>query len=201
MGKNIPDEDFFSDPFLQFAKWYGEAEKLKVKEPNAMAFATVDSYGHPSLRMVLLKGFNSKGFVFFTNYESRKGKQLLLNPYAALTFYWKEQERQIRLEGKVKKISARESDHYFQTRSLESRINACISPQSCLIPDRTFLEVLGESLIWDLNGKSPSRPDTWGGYCLFPHRIEFWQGRPHRLHDRICYTLKQRTWIHVRLAP
>jgi pyridoxamine 5'-phosphate oxidase len=199
--RKIREEEYLHDPVRQFRLWFGEAEKARVPEHHAMALATVDSKGHPSLRMVLLKGFDEKGFVFFTNYESRKGIQLSSNPNAAITFHWKELEKQIRIEGKVKRVTFRESDEYFHSRPFESRINACISPQSCIIPDRDFLEVMRESFIHDLQGNSPSRPKNWGGYRLSPVMIEFWQGRPHRLHDRIRYTLYKKSWTHVRLAP
>lgn len=199
--RKIREEEYLQDPVRQFRLWFGEAEKARVLEHNAMALATVDSKGHPSLRMVLLKGFDEKGFVFFTHYESRKGIQLSSHPNAAITFHWKELEKQIRIEGKVKRVTSRESDEYFHSRPFESRINACISPQSCIIPDRDFLEVMRESFIQDLQGNSPSRPKNWGGYRLSPVMIEFWQGRPHRLHDRIRYTLYEKSWTHVRLAP
>lgn len=201
MVRKIRGEEYFQDPFQQFSLWFAKAEKAKVAEPHAMALATVDSHGHPSLRMVLLKGFSEKGFIFFSHYESRKGIQLSCNPYAAITFHWKELEQQIRVEGKVKRIPAGESDEYFRSRPLESRINTCISPQSCIIPDRDFLEVTKESFTQDLQGRPPARPANWGGYCLSPVMIEFWQGRPYRLHDRIQYTLNKKSWNHVRLAP
>jgi len=189
------------DPFEQFHKWYRQAMRDNVQEPDVMALATVGISGQPSCRMVLLKSYDDHGLTFFTNYKSEKANHLKLNNKAALTFYWKEQQRQVRIEGKVKKLPGRISSEYFNTRPYDSRINACISPQSRIIPDRIFLEESRETFIAGLGVKQPTRPEYWGGYLLVPDMFEFWQGRPSRLHDRFRFLKTGNIWKHIRLAP
>ncbi len=190
-----------ADPLIQFANWFEDAVVSGVPEPNAMVLSTSGCDGNVSGRVVLLKGIEGAGFVFFTSYDSRKGQQLAANPKAALTFFWYHLERQVRVEGKVVKVSRKESETYFCSRPAESRISASISPQSCVIPDRSFLESMREGLMLDLNGTLPQCPDNWGGYVLKPTMIEFWQGRALRLHDRLRYRLEKKQWILERLAP
>jgi pyridoxamine 5'-phosphate oxidase len=190
-----------ADPMKQFSKWFEDSIRSEIEEPNAMVLSTADSAGNVSGRVVLLKGLEKEGFVFFTNYDSRKGIQLSINPKAALTFLWYAIERQIRVEGRVVKISRKESEAYFNSRPADTLISTCISPQSCVIPDRKFLESMREGLILDLNGQPPKCPGNWGGYLLRPSRVEFWQGRAHRLHDRLQYRRSGKKWILERLAP
>lgn len=189
------------DPFGIFQSWYKHAAEGGEDEPDAMALATADEAGRPSLRMVLFKELDKHGFYFFTNYESRKACQLRSNPHAALLFYWRKLYRQVRVEGKVRKAHPKISDTYFSTRPVGSRISACISPQSSVIPDRVFLEAMYEAFSMDLGGKEPERPPDWGGYILVPERFEFWTGRENRLHDRILYRKVKSGWILERLAP
>lgn len=189
------------DPLKQFSLWFDEAILAEVEEPNAMVLSTADADGNVSGRVVLLKGIEDHGFVFFTNYESQKGWQIAVNQKAALTFLWYSMERQIRVEGRVDKVGRKESEAYFNSRPSDSRISACISPQSAVIPDRTFLESSREKFIQDLEGKLPACPENWGGYRLIPTMIEFWQGRAHRMHDRLRYRLNGELWILERLAP
>jgi pyridoxamine 5'-phosphate oxidase len=188
------------DPVRQFAAWMEQAIAAETDEPTAMTLATVAAEGKPSARMVLLKGFDDKGFVFFTNYESRKGLEIAKNHRAALVFYWKELERQVRIEGFILKTSGQESDGYFQSRPAESQVSAIISPQSNVIPDRQYLENLREEYLQNHTGEH-KRPPNWGGYQVVPEMIEFWQGRENRLHDRLRYTKKGGEWLIERLAP
>jgi len=187
-------------PSKQFAKWFEEAIAAQLPEPNAMTLATVDQAGRPSTRVVLIKEFDDRGPVWFTNYHSRKGQQLAANPFAALQFHWVELERVVRIEGRVEKISAQESDAYFASRPLDSRIGAWASPQSETISSRAVLlaraaEYAAKFML------NPPRPPHWGGYRLLPDRFEFWQGRSSRLHDRIQYRLDAGVWKIERLAP
>ena len=199
--KTLDEAQVGRDPLQQFGLWMVEAIHAKVPEPTAMHLATVDASGRPSGRIVLLKGVDPRGFVFFTNYDSRKGRDLAARPVAALTFMWKELERQVRIEGTVEKVSAAESDAYYETRPLGSRIGAWASPQSSVIENRAWLEARWAELAAQY-GEQPTRPEHWGGYRVTPQRMEFWQGRLSRLHDRIEFTRDEgRGWKIARLAP
>jgi pyridoxamine 5'-phosphate oxidase len=199
--KTLDERQVDRDPLKQFGVWMVEAIHAQVPEPTAMNLSTVDAGGRPSGRIVLLKGVDPRGFVFFTNYESRKGRDLAARPVAALTFMWKELERQVRIEGTVEKVSAAESDAYYETRPLGSRIGAWASPQSQAIENRAWLEERWAALSKEY-GAEPARPEHWGGYRVMPERIEFWQGRLSRLHDRILFTREEAGgWTTARLAP
>ena len=189
-----------ADPLQQFQQWLQEAIAGKLPEPNAMTLATVDAQMRPSTRVVLIKGLDERGLVWYTNYDSRKGQALAGNPYAALQFHWVELERVVRIEGRVDKVSAEESDAYYASRPLDSRIGAWASPQSQVIPGRGTLvaNAAKYSAQFLLN---PPRPPHWGGYRLVPDRWEFWQGRKSRLHDRLRYRLESADWVRERLAP
>jgi len=198
---SLDEKSVDPDPFRQFSAWLEAAQNAGADEPEAMVLSTCDADGNVSGRVVLLKGTGKNGFIFYTGYDSRKGKQLAANPKAALTFHWPRMERQVRVEGSVSRISRKESEAYFDSRPADSRISACISPQSCVIPERAFLEAMRDGLLLDLAGDAPRCPDNWGGYILKPVLIEFWQGREHRLHDRVQYRLTGRKWVIERLAP
>jgi pyridoxamine 5'-phosphate oxidase len=193
--KNIPE-----NPFKLFSGWFNEAQELGLLSANAMMLATASPDGKPSARIVLLKSFDENGFVFYTNYKSRKAGELEKNPYAALLLFWEELRHQVRIEGKVVKISKEESEKYFQTRPYESRLSAWASAQSSVIPDRETLEKKLQEYKKNFAGSVPL-PDFWGGYCLEPDSIEFWQGRENRLHDRLKYTRAGKGWKMERLAP
>lgn len=200
--ESLSENDVSADPFLQFGIWFVEAADSSLPEPNAMTLATATPEGYPSARTVLLKGFDENGFVFYTNYESRKGQELARNPHAALLFTWLELERQIRIEGVVEKVTPEESRDYFQSRPKESQIGAWASPQSRIIAGRAILE----NRVIDLQREYGQAdvlpvPPFWGGYRLRPSVVEFWQGRESRLHDRICYTRQGDEWEIRRLAP
>jgi pyridoxamine 5'-phosphate oxidase len=210
---SLEDADVASNPIDQFTRWWNEAVASQIDEVNAMTLATVNPAGVPAARIVLLKGYNPDGFIFFTNYESDKGKNLAQNPNAALVFFWKELERQIRIEGTVQKVSAEESDRYFNSRPASSRIGAWASPQSAVIENRLVIEQNVERYTSIFANDSIERPDHWGGYIVKPTSIEFWQGRSSRLHDRIRYKLEtsdynaatdtrtDANWKIERLAP
>ena len=200
---SLDEADVAHDPFAQFDRWFKEALAAKLPEPNTMTLATVGADGRPSARIVLIKGVDERGFVFFTNYESRKGHDLAVHPQAALLFYWIELERQVRIEGRIEKTSAEESDRYFASRPLGSRIGAWASEQSAVIDSRATLEAR-EKAVSERYGDNPPRPPHWGGYRLVPDSIEFWQGRPSRLHDRLLYTRDAAAapgWTISRLSP
>ncbi len=196
----LDEQQVGHDPLRLFEHWFNEAIAARVPEPNAMTLATVAEDGRPSTRIVLVKSFDERGIVWFTNYESRKGHELQTNAYAALQFHWVEQERVVRIEGRVEKVSAQESDDYFAKRPLDSRLGAWASPQSQVISSRAVLlentaKYAARFLL------SPPRPSHWGGYRLVPDLWEFWQGRKSRLHDRIRYRLENGLWVKDRLAP
>lgn len=196
----LSETDVPHDPLPLFQLWFDQAVKAQCPEPNSMTLATADQAGNPSARIVLLKGADQNGFTFFTNYESQKGRELAIRPQAALLFHWHELERQVRIKGLVERVSAAESDEYFHSRPAASRIGAWASPQSSAIPSREFLEEAEKRYQAEF-GDAPPRPAHWGGYCLKPTEIEFWQGRPSRLHDRIHYQLDTANWKIERLAP
>lgn len=189
------------NPIEQFHVWFTEAERSRIEEVNAMTLATAGSDGMPSARIVLLKGADEKGFTFFTNYNSRKGKDLAENPRAAVVFFWKELERQVRISGSVTRLPEAESDEYFFSRPEGSQIGAWSSPQSEVIASREILNTWVKGKTDLLIGKTIERPPFWGGYCLKPCEMEFWQGRADRLHDRILYSLQESSWTISRLAP
>lgn len=198
---SLIENDISSNPVEQFTKWWNEALKSEISEVNAMMLATSGKNGKPSARIVLLKDFDERGFVFFSNYESHKGKELAANANAALVFFWKEIERQVRIEGTVEKVNDKESDEYFSSRPEGSRIGAWASPQSTVIKDRQILDDNVEKFTSTFKNSIP-RPPHWGGYRVMPELIEFWQGRKNRLHDRIQYTKAQNgSWKVDRLAP
>jgi len=196
----LSEAEVSPNPLDLFQVWFDQAIKAECPEPNSMTLATADAAGNPSARIVLLKGADSTGFTFFTNYESQKGKELAARPHAALLFHWHELERQVRIKGAVERVSPAESDAYFHSRPAASRIGAWASPQSSEIPNREFLEEAEKRFVADF-GNQPPRPEHWGGYRLHPTEIEFWQGRPSRLHDRIHYQLDGAQWRITRLAP
>lgn len=196
----LREADADDDPIVQFERWFAEAIASSSPAPDAMTLATVDSAGRPSGRVVLLKGVDRGGFVFYTNYESRKGRELATRPRAALTFFWKELERQVRIEGSVEKVSAAESDEYFASRPLGSRIGAWASTQSATIASRPWLEARVKAAEAQY-GESPPRPPHWGGFRVLADWLEFWQGRQSRLHDRIAYTRESTGWVVSRLSP
>ncbi len=197
---SLGEADSHANPMQQFEQWLGEAIKAEVPEPNAMTLATVGSDLRPSTRIVLIKDFDERGMVWFTNYQSQKGQQLAGNPFAALQFHWVELERVVRIEGIVEKVDAAISDQYFNVRPLLSRLAAIASPQSARLTGRAELEGLMDkaSKAW---GENPVRPEHWGGYRLVPDRFEFWQGRRNRLHDRLTYERENNVWTRLRLAP
>lgn len=200
--QSLTETDAEKDAIKQFEKWWNEAIASEITEVNAMTLATADADGTPAARIVLLKDFSEKGFTFFTNYESSKGEQLAQNPKACLVFFWKELERQVRITGTVSKVLKEESETYFFSRPQGSQIGAITSPQSKVIASRQVLDEKNQQLVNAVNaGAQIKMPDYWGGYIVAPQIIEFWQGRPNRLHDRLQYTLQQQQWKLERLAP
>ena len=199
--ESLDEHNVALDPIAQFSRWFQEAMGSACAEPNAMTLATAEQDGRPSARIVLLKGFDARGFVFFTNYRSRKGRELALNPQGALLFHWIELERQVRIEGEVEMVAREESDEYYASRPLGSRLGAWASPQSEVIARSEELQ----SRLSEVSAKfgdDPPRPEHWGGYRLAPDIVEFWQGRPNRLHDRVRYIRESATvWKIERLAP
>jgi pyridoxamine 5'-phosphate oxidase len=201
MRESLSESDVYADPFLQFTKWWKEAEEADIDELNAMTLATAGKDGIPKARIVLLKDYSDRGFVFFTNYMSHKGQEMHENAYASLLFFWKELERQVRIVGSVEKVEPAESDEYFHSRPEGSRIGAWCSPQSEVIHGRHIIEQNVARYTEEFKSGDIPRPSHWGGYRVAPLSIEFWQGRPSRLHDRILYTKKEGDWIIQRLAP
>ncbi len=200
MQAGLDEADVARDPFEQFRIWFEAAVSAGVPIPNAMTLATADGTGRPTARAVLLKGFDSSGFVFFTNYQSRKGRELTANPAASLLFTWEELERQIRIDGRAETLAAAQSDEYFATRPRGSQLSAWASPQSDVIARRADIEARYAAAEKQFPQTVP-RPPNWGGYRIVPDSIEFWQGRVNRLHDRICYRRQAAAWIIERLAP
>ena len=200
MKERLDESDVLADPLDQFHRWFEEARRAEIAEPNAMTVATADADGRPCARILLLKEYTDEGFVFFTNYESRKGRELAENPQATLLFFWLELQRQVRIEGRVEKVSDAESDTYYRQRPLGSRLGAHASPQSRVIAGREALETALAD-VQTQYGDNPPRPGYWGGYRVIPDVIEFWQGRPSRLHDRLVYRKAAGGWRVERLAP
>ena len=202
MQATLDEADLGENPIVFFEKWFAQADAAMVNEVNAMTLATVDDQSKPHARIVLLKAIDDKGFTFFTNYQSNKGKNLSVNPNAALVFFWPELERQVRIEGLIEKVSVAESDTYYLSRPRGSRLGAWASPQSSIIENRAVLEAKEKEFLEHFDGKEIHRPEHWGGYRLQPNRVEFWQGRSSRLHDRICFELDTTNqWQKFRLAP
>ncbi len=202
ISHGLDEKDMESNPINQFEKWFEDAVKNKVNEPNVMHLSTATPEGKPSGRIMLLKGFDDNGFVFYTNYDSRKGNELRVNSFASITFLWLELYRQVRIEGKVKPLSSDESDEYFHSRPRGSQIGAVASSQSRILNSRVELEKAAEEIEIRFKDQQIPRPENWGGFCLVPDSIEFWQGRANRLHDRIKYERENSDkWIMIRLFP
>lgn len=197
----LSEEDVADDPITQFQRWFQDALSGDVHEPNGMTLATVDEGGQPTARIMLLKGVDQRGLTFFTNQEGRKGGHLAANPKAALTFWWGPLQRQVRFEGTIGLVESEEADEYFASRPLGSRIGAWSSPQSQVVPSRDVLDAAARKTSDKYADGNVPRPPFWGGYRLVPHRVEFWQGRTSRLHDRLCYRLVHDQWMIERLAP
>lgn len=197
----LSEDSVSKDPIEQFEIWFKDVIESSIVEPSAMVLATANKEGIPTLRTVLLKSFDSRGFVFFTNYESRKAKDLLDNPNVSVLFLWKEVERQVRISGSIAKITTKESEEYFRSRPIESQLGAWASKQSTIIPSREYLVDKYEKYRAQFEGKEVPLPSFWGGYRIIPTEFEFWQGRENRLHDRICYEIKGKGWHIYRLSP
>jgi pyridoxamine 5'-phosphate oxidase len=202
LAASLTESDANADPIKQFDKWFNEAVKAELQDPTAMTLATATHDGRPSSRIVLMKGFDNNGFVFYTNYLSRKGKEIARNPLGALLFFWGTLERQVRIEGTIEKVSKEDSAKYFDTRPRASQLGAIVSPQSQEISGRDILDKKWQEADTEYTDKDVPKPSYWGGYILKPRLIEFWQGRPSRLHDRILYKkIDNKNWKKVRLAP
>lgn len=197
----LNEKDLNANPFIQFEEWFKEAMKADPDKANAFVLSTATKEGKPSARVVLLKGVENEGFVFYTNYDSRKGRELTENSFAAITFFWPLLDRQVRVEGKVEKVSGAVSDEYFKRRAMGSQAGAWISPQSSVIPSRDVLEKKHHEFIKEHENQKIERPPFWGGFSVIPCHIEFWQGRKSRLHDRFLYTFENNNWKIERLAP
>jgi pyridoxamine 5'-phosphate oxidase len=197
----LAEADVDADPVAQFGRWFEQATQAGLLEPSAMTLATATPDGRPSARMVLLRGFDERGFCFYSNYESRKAAELAANPRAALVFWWDALERQVRIEGRVERTTREESEAYFHSRPPGSQLSAAASPQSRVIEDRAVLEEQVRRLATDSHDGQVPLPDSWGGYRLTPEVVEFWQGRPNRLHDRLRYRRAGDAWVIERLAP
>lgn len=197
----LREDQVDADPVRQFDRWFDDAIRANLIEPNAMTLATVDAQGRPAARVVLLKGYDAAGFLFYTSYESRKGREIAANPHVALCFWWDELERQVRVEGRAEPVAPDLSDDYFATRPRASQLGATASAQSEPVPDRAFLEDALDAARLKYDGQSVPRPPTWGGYRVRPDAIEFWQGQPARLHDRLRYERDGDEWRLMRLAP
>lgn len=201
LGKPLSKKEIHPNPLAQFNQWLEEAINAEIPEPTAMTLSTANTRGQVNSRIVLLKEVEENGFIFYTNYKSRKGQDLAENPFASMTFFWAELFRQVRIEGTTEKVSPKKSDEYFNSRPEDSRISALVSEQSQEIPDRKYLERQFETLKKKYNNQQITRPEHWGGYILYPDKIEFWQGRLNRLHDRIQYEKISNHWKIRRLAP
>lgn len=198
---DLDEKNIAKDPIVQFEKWFKSAVDERLTDANAMTLSTVGENGRPSSRIVLLKDFNTDGFVFFTNYESLKGKEIAVNPFVSLNFYWSAFERQVRIDGKAERISQKDSEEYFHSRPFDSQIGALASHQSEEIPDREYLERIFNELKEKYRNSVVPKPESWGGYRVLPDRFEFWQGRTSRLHDRIVYIREGAKWKIKRIAP